>query len=70
MFATLTEATCSVACWQAREDVCRCSCGGSNHGIHLRGGEATRTCRVNGVLYELVAVGGEERGTFSVGRRP
>ncbi len=24
---------CGFACWEAREDVCRCSCGGRNHGI-------------------------------------
>lgn len=25
---------CGPMCWEAREDVCRCSCGGANHGIH------------------------------------
>jgi hypothetical protein len=55
--AILTAATCGHGCWHAREDVCRCSCGGQNHGILGRGGERpTRTCRIQGALFELVAV--------------
>jgi len=30
---------CGPACWEAREEVCRCSCGGVNHGIHRHDGE-------------------------------
>lgn len=25
---------CGPACWEARDDVCKCSCGGRNHGVH------------------------------------
>lgn len=58
LLAILTGATCGDACWHAREEVCRCSCGGANHGI-LRGpnGERpTRTCKIGGNFYELAAV--------------
>jgi hypothetical protein len=34
LFAIMTEATCGEACWSAKEEVCRCSCGGKNHGIY------------------------------------
>lgn len=30
--ALYTEHTCGDACWHAHEDICRCSCGGRNHG--------------------------------------
>ena len=33
VYATLTDAPCTSKCWHAEEDVCRCSCGGKNHGI-------------------------------------
>jgi hypothetical protein len=33
VYATLTTAPCTSKCWHAEEDVCRCSCGGRNHGI-------------------------------------
>lgn len=55
--AFLSDITCGESCWNAREDVCRCECGGKNHGIHLRGGNAIRACRINGRRYELVSVG-------------
>lgn len=56
-FAILTGSTCGDACWHAREEVCRCSCGGKNHGILNHGGERPkRTARIDGNLYELVAV--------------
>lgn len=56
----LTGHTCGEACWEAREEICRCSCGGKNHGIHRRTGERPeRTCR-NGVNhYILVGVYGD-----------
>jgi hypothetical protein len=57
--AFLTEATCGEACWHAREDVCRCSCGGKNHGC-LRtadGSRPNRTAKIDGYRYELRAVG-------------
>ena len=53
----VTTATCGDGCWHAREDVCRCSCGGRNHGILCRGGAMPkRTSRADQSLYELVAV--------------
>ena len=55
----LTDATCGDACWHAREEVCRCSCGGRNHGI-LRGTGGTqpaRTARIDGHVFTLRAVG-------------
>jgi hypothetical protein len=60
--AYLTEATCGEACWQAREDICRCSCGGKNHGCmrSADGTRPTRTAKISGVRYELAAVGGRE----------
>lgn len=57
--AILTETTCSEACWMAREDVCRCSCNGKNHGClkTKNGVRPTRMSKINGVRYELKAVG-------------
>jgi hypothetical protein len=57
--AFLTEATCGEACWHAREEVCRCSCGGKNHGC-LRGEngiQPVRAAKIDGFRYELKAVG-------------
>lgn len=55
-WAVMTGSTCGDACWHAREEVCRCSCGGKNHGILTRGGCAPkRTCKIEN-FYELVAV--------------
>ena len=57
--AFLTETTCGEACWRACEDVCRCSCGGKNHGC-LRGEDGTRperTAKIDGFRYKLAAVG-------------
>jgi hypothetical protein len=59
LIAILTEATCGEACWTAREDICRCSCGGKNHGC-LRtadGIQPIRTAKIDGFRYELKAVG-------------
>lgn len=55
--AFFSDITCGENCWNAKEDVCRCECGGRNHGIHLRGENAVRACRINGRRYELVSVG-------------
>lgn len=55
----LTDATCGDACWHAREEICRCSCGGRNHGC-LRGeggGQPARTARIDGHVFTLRAVG-------------
>jgi len=59
LIAIFTDATCGDACWHAVEDVCRCSCGGKNHGC-LRTAEGvrpTRTSKIDGHRYELKAVG-------------
>ena len=59
--AILTQATCAEACWHAREDVCRCSCGGANHGclISPDGTQPERTRRIDGVRYKLQATDGD-----------
>ena len=55
---TLTGTTCGFACWEAREEVCRCSCGGANHGILKNGGEQPkRTCKIRSFWYELYSIG-------------
>src|SRR5580692_7655269 len=54
-----SEQTCGEACWSAREDECRCSCGGKNHGI-LRTATGTRPAReskIAGVRHTLHSVG-------------
>ena len=54
----MTSQTCGEACWHAREDVCRCSCGGKNHGCLSHGGERPeRTSKISGDVYLLQAVG-------------
>lgn len=57
LMALITESTCGEACWKAREDVCRCSCAGKNHGC-LQGQEQRpeRTRKLNGYLYQLAAI--------------
>ena len=57
--AFLTESTCGEACWTAREDVCRCSCGGKNHGCMRTadGARPNRTAKIDGPRYQLAAVG-------------
>ena len=56
-FGILTGSTCGDACWHAREDICRCSCGGKNHGILTVGGtQPVRNSKIDGNFYELVAV--------------
>jgi len=57
--AILTNHTCGEGCWYAREKVCRCSCGGKNHGCLLDGSteRPARTSKIDGVLYQLTAVG-------------
>ncbi len=57
VIAFFTDQTCGENCWNAKEDICRCECGGKNHGIHLRGENAVRACKIAGRRYELVAVG-------------
>lgn len=59
IIAFLSEATCGEACWEAREDICRCSCGGKNHGCMRTadGIRPVRTAKIDGMRYELKAVG-------------
>ena len=55
--ALLTGSTCGDLCWHAREETCRCSCAGRNHGILKRGGaQPNRTAKIGGEFFELVAV--------------
>ncbi len=56
--AVCTSQTCGVACWHAKEEVCRCSCGGKNHGCLLVDGAAqpVRAMRIDGAMYELETV--------------
>ena len=57
MTDTMTIATCNIACWMAREEDCRCSCGGVGHGVLLAGGEQPRRNRlIKGVRYVLAGV--------------
>lgn len=59
LISILTDQTCGEACWHAREEICRCSCGGKNHGC-LKAGEGEqpiRTCKIAGERYELHAIG-------------
>lgn len=59
MLAVLTDRSCGEACWHAKEDVCRCECGGANHGILLKDGaeQPVRHSKIDGVAYELIAIG-------------
>lgn len=59
----LTGSTCGEACWEAREDICRCSCGGKNHGIlrnAANGVRPPRSSRIDGFFYKLAGVGNRE----------
>lgn len=59
MLSILSGHTCGPACWEAREDVCRCECGGKNHGC-LRtasGIQPVRRTKLAGDGYSLLAVG-------------
>lgn len=57
--AVLTSQTCGEPCWHAREEVCRCSCGGRNHGCLLIPGaeRPERAAKIDGERYTLLAVG-------------
>lgn len=59
LITILTEATCGDACWHAREEVCRCSCGGRNHGcLRTAGGEApVRSAKIEEHPYVLAGIG-------------
>src|ERR1017187_9268555 len=57
---SLSNHTCSEACWFAREEVCRCSCGGKNHGIMLANGteRPARTGLIHYKRFRLEAITG------------
>ena len=57
--AFLSEATCSDACWYAKDDICHCSCGGKNHGCMRSsdGVQPKRTAKIDGYRYQLAAAG-------------
>lgn len=58
MLGIITDATCGEACWTAKEELCKCSCGGNNHGcLNTDGITPKRTCKIDGLRYELVAIG-------------
>lgn len=59
VMAVLTSQTCGEPCWHAREEVCRCSCGGRNHGCLLIPGVESpeRSAKIDGERYRLLAVG-------------
>ena len=59
MMGIISAQTCGEACWYAKEDVCRCSCGGAMHGQFKVGDgqeRPGRTKRSRGIRYDLVAV--------------
>ena len=60
--AFLSQITCGEGCWKAREFVCKCSCGGKNHGcMKSEGGESPdRIAKIDGDRYKLIATGGRE----------
>lgn len=70
LIAILTEQTCGDACWHAREDICRCSCGGKNHGCLRKNGaeQPIRTAKIDGVRYKLVGVG-TRKELYNPGRK-
>ena len=54
----LTGHTCSLMCWMAQQDECRCSCEGANHGI-LKNGDGVRPLcmkQIKDKRYELDSV--------------
>jgi hypothetical protein len=55
LLANLIEDTCGEACWNAKQEECKCSCGGENHGIHLQNPKAVvlRTKRKGNHWYQL-----------------
>ena len=59
MLSIITDATCGEGCWTAKEELCKCSCGGNNHGCLLtpEGVQPNRTCKIDGFRYELVEIG-------------
>lgn len=67
--AFLTETTCGESCWHAKEEICRCSCGGKNHGILKteNGEQPIRQSKIDGKRYQLLAVGPRENISAQMG---
>lgn len=70
MFSIITDTTCGAACWIAKEELCKCSCGGNNHGClnTIDGVAPKRTCKIDGFRYELIAIG-KYSNTYRDGER-
>ena len=64
--AMRAQQTCAEQCWYARQDTCRCSCNGANHGCLLVNGAPLpgRTRRVQETRYRLAAVMSHEERFF------
>jgi hypothetical protein len=59
VISVLTSMTCGEPCWHAVEDICRCSCGGKNHGCLTTadGKQPVRASKIDGERYKLAGVG-------------
>ena len=66
MTAIRAPQTCAEQCWHAKQDLCRCSCAGQNHGCLLVDGQPVpgRTRRVQETRYRLAAVMSHEEQYF------
>jgi len=71
LVAFFSEHTCGEACWEAREDFCRCSCAGKNHGCmrDANGIRPERTAKIDGVRYVLKATCNNQRDDQSQAAR-
>ena len=58
ILSSWADITCGEACWHARDEVCRCSCNGRNHGcLNVAGAEKpTRTAKIDGERWTLAGV--------------
>ena len=72
IYTAITESTCGEACWSAREDICRCACGNKNHGVlrDVDGVKPLRTRKLNGFMYQLLAVETPGASCMAVGSKP
>ena len=54
----ISDATCGLNCWLAEEPICKCFCGGLNHGVMLKlnAKQPKRMAKLDGVMYELVGI--------------
>ena len=70
MLLDLSQRTCAEQCWNAREDVCRCTCHGANHGCLLINGRPApgRTKRTGDTRWRLHAVADHSTACFVLER--